>query len=170
MRLSFPIGARFFSTFVLGLLLQPVGFARERGPRVEVVCPSPPVPVKLANKQILVYELHVTNFDTAPLTLKRLEVFADAERSQPLSIISGDALSAIMIEAGSMSATKDSQTIGPAVMRPRLRSRNFRLASAKMPCPCSVPHSMAVFGSLGMDLRTIQITASVSSPSTAIFT
>jgi hypothetical protein len=114
MRLSFPIGARFFSTFVLGLLLQPVGFARERGPRVEVVCPSPPVPVKLANKQILVYELHVTNFDTAPLTLKRLEVFADAEQSQPLSIISGDALSAIMIEAGSMSATKDSRTIGPA--------------------------------------------------------
>jgi murein DD-endopeptidase len=114
MRLSFPIGAGFFSTFVLGLLMQPAGFARERGPRVEVVCPSPPVPVKLANKLVLVYELHVTNFDTVPLTLKRLEVFADTNESQPLSTISGDALSAIMIEAGSMSPTKDSQTIGPA--------------------------------------------------------
>ena len=114
MRLSWAIVARCFDTLAILLLMLPVGFARERGPRVEVVCPAPPVPVKLAEKQILVYELHVTNFDTVSSTLKRLEVFADTNESQPLTIISGDALSAIMIEAGSMSATKDSQTIGPA--------------------------------------------------------
>jgi murein DD-endopeptidase len=114
MRLSFAVGARLFYTFVLVFLMLQIGFARERGPRVEVVCPSPPVPVKLAEKQVLVYELHVTNFDRAPLTLKRLEVFADTNKSQPLSTISGDALSAIMTEAGSMSGMKDSQTIASA--------------------------------------------------------
>jgi murein DD-endopeptidase len=114
MRLSFAIGARLFYTFVVVFLMLPAAFARERGPRVEVVCPSPPVPVKLAEKHILVYELHITNFESVPLTLKRLEVFADTNESQPLTIISGDALSAITIEAGSMSATKDSQTIAPA--------------------------------------------------------
>lgn len=79
-----------------------------------MVCPSPPAPVKVGEKQALVYELHVTNFDGVPLTLMRLEVFADKEEGQPLSAISGDALSAVMIEAGSMSGTKDSQTIDPA--------------------------------------------------------
>jgi hypothetical protein len=81
MRLSCAIVERCFYTLAVILLMLPAGFARERGPRVEVVCPSPPVPVKLAEKQILVYELHVTNFETVPLTLKRLEVFADADES-----------------------------------------------------------------------------------------
>jgi hypothetical protein len=57
----------------LGIL--PSGFARERGPRVEVICPSSPIPVKLGDHQVLVYELHITNFDVVPLTLRRLEVF-----------------------------------------------------------------------------------------------
>lgn len=82
---------------------------------MEVVCPLPPSPVKLAEQQILVYELHVTNFDVVPLTLKQLEVFADAEKSQPLKTISGDALSDIMLEVGSnsMGGEKGSQTINP---------------------------------------------------------
>jgi murein DD-endopeptidase len=114
MRSSFAIGARFFSTLAVVCMLLPTGFARERGPRVEVVCPSLPVPVRVGEKDVLVYELHVTNFDLVPLTLKRLEVLADTDQSRPLKIISDDALSAIMQEAGSMSSTKDSQTIGPA--------------------------------------------------------
>lgn len=63
---------------------------------------------------VFVYELHVTNFDAVPLTLTRLEVFADADKSLPLKVISDDALSAIMNEAGSTSGAKDSRTIGPA--------------------------------------------------------
>src|SRR5258707_12449632 len=76
------------------------GFARERGPRVEVVCPSPPIPVRIDKRQVLVYELHVTNFDTVPLTLKRLEVFANEEGSGPLTALSDTALSADMIRVG----------------------------------------------------------------------
>ncbi len=114
MRLSLAAAARLFSALVLIFAVLQAGHARERGPRVEVVCPAPPIPVKVEDKQVLVYELHVTNFDTVPLTLKKLEVFADADRSQPIKTIADAALSAIMTEAGTVSGAKDSQTIGPA--------------------------------------------------------
>jgi len=114
MRLSLAAAARLFSAVVLIFAVLQAGHARERGPRVEVVCPAPPIPVKVEDKQVLVYELHVTNFDTVPLTLKKLEVFADADRSQPLEVIADSALSAIMTEAGTISGAKDSQTIGAA--------------------------------------------------------
>ena len=120
MRLSFATNAtkvRLFFTLAMVFGILQAGTARERGPRVEVVCPSPPVPVKVAERNVLVYELHITNFDVVPLTLKRLEVFADADKSQPLKTISADALSATMLEVGSgmgsSSGAKDSQIIGP---------------------------------------------------------
>src|SRR5271165_5275535 len=77
------------------------GFARERGPRVEVVCPAPPLPVRMDQRQVLAYELHVTNFDTLPLTLKRLQVFANAESEDPVSDLGEDKLAAAMIRVGS---------------------------------------------------------------------
>ena len=102
-------------TIVFGLL-QP-GTARERGPRVEVECPAPPIPVVVAidsaERQALAYELDITNFDVAPLTLKRLEVFGDVDKDKPLQSISGDALTAIMIEVGASSGVKNPQTIDP---------------------------------------------------------
>ena len=102
------------------LLLTPC-FARERGPRIEVVCPSPPVPVTIDNNKVLVYELHVTNFDIVPLTLKRLEIFAAQESSQPLITLEGDKLSAAMIRvgaamvmpSGSTGGTQDTRVIDP---------------------------------------------------------
>ena len=78
-----------------------------------MVCPSPPIPVRVADKQVLVYELHVTNFDVMPLTLKRLDVFADTDQGQPLKTFSGDAVSEMMIAVGSSSGAKDPQTIDP---------------------------------------------------------
>src|SRR5215470_15421307 len=70
--------------FVLpvAFLLLTSGFARERGPRVEVVCPAPPIPVPIEKSKVLVYELHVTNFDTVPLTLEHIEIFANNEESK----------------------------------------------------------------------------------------
>jgi murein DD-endopeptidase len=96
------------------------GSARERGPRVEVVCPAPPVPVRIDKQQLLVYELHVTNFDMAPVTLKRVEIFANKESSEPLSTLADDSLSASMIRVGATMAmgdsgggAKDARTIEP---------------------------------------------------------
>jgi hypothetical protein len=37
---------------VVGFLMLPCGFAKERGPGVDVVCPSPLVPVKAAGENI----------------------------------------------------------------------------------------------------------------------
>ncbi|MGC2697918.1 MAG: M23 family metallopeptidase [Candidatus Angelobacter sp.] len=110
MRLPFAFGARLLCVLVLSFGMRHDGTARERGPRVEVVCPSPPVPVRVAEHQVLVYELHITNFDEVSLTLNRLEVFADTDRAQLLETISGEALSAMMQVVGSSEA-KDLRTI-----------------------------------------------------------
>jgi hypothetical protein len=77
------------------------GLARERGPRVEVTCASPPIPVRLDKQQVLVYELHVTNFDVVPLTLKHVEVFAGDESTGPVASLDEKALAAAMIRVGS---------------------------------------------------------------------
>ena len=107
-------------TFLLVLGSVTAAFARERGPRVEVVCPSPPTPVRIDNRQVLVYELHVTNFDTVPLTLKRLEVFANEESSGAISTLADAALSAEMIRVGEAmkmadpgAGAKDARVIEP---------------------------------------------------------
>jgi hypothetical protein len=57
--------------------------------------------------------LRATNFDSVPLTLNHLEVFADAEMTQPLVAISGDGLSKLTIEVGADMHGKSSQTIAP---------------------------------------------------------
>jgi hypothetical protein len=108
---------RCFPSILLWLTMSTVGAARERGPRVQVDCPFPPIAVKVAQKagenQVLAYELHITNFDTVPLTLKQLEIFGDGNKTQPLAAISGDALSAIMSEVGASGTAKNPQLIDP---------------------------------------------------------
>ena len=105
-------GKLFFASMIVLLLLQ-AGFARERGPRVEVVCPFPPLPVQVADHQVLVYELHITNFDVVPLTLKRLEISADTDKNPPLKVFSDDSLPGLMFEVGSKGGSKGSPTIAP---------------------------------------------------------
>src|SRR6478672_11776249 len=92
--------ARTCLAFWVVLAFATAAFARERGPRVEVVCPTPPIPVRIGQQQVLVYELNVTNFDVVPLTLKRLEVFANEESAGPVSSLADDKLSAAMIRVG----------------------------------------------------------------------
>jgi hypothetical protein len=45
-----------------------------RQTRVEITTPKNPTPVVSNGSRVLVYELHVTNFDTRPLVLRRVEV------------------------------------------------------------------------------------------------
>jgi peptidase M23-like protein len=95
-------GARSILLAVLALLAVATAvLARERGPRVEVVCTSPPIPVRIDKQQVLVYELHITNFDVVPLTLKRVEVFADDGSTGPIASLDENALAAAMIRVGS---------------------------------------------------------------------
>lgn len=83
---------------ILSLLLTPC-VARERGPRVEVACPSPPIPVRMGETTILVYELHITNFDTVPLTLKSIEIFAN-DSDESLIALAEEKLSAALVRVG----------------------------------------------------------------------
>jgi murein DD-endopeptidase MepM/ murein hydrolase activator NlpD len=144
--ISCSIGARSFLAFAMVFgSLQP-GFARERGPRVEVVCPSPPIPARVAinsaEQQVLVYELDITNFDVAPLTLKQLEVFAGADK-KPLKTIAGEALSATMLEVGTTGGAKDRQTIDPG--RRAVVFLWIELSTGVQP-PRSLRHRMVFIG------------------------
>src|ERR1700733_12646633 len=120
MHFSCNVGVRAAIGFSLAVGLLNAGFARERGPRVEVVCPFPPLPVTIDKKQVLVYELHVTNFDTVSLTLQRAEIFANDEGTRPLSTLVDDGLSSAMTRVGaammpgnSGNGSKDTRVIEP---------------------------------------------------------
>jgi murein DD-endopeptidase len=133
------------TTFVLELaflLLTPC-LARERGPRVEVVCPSPPIPVPIDKNKVLVYELHVTNFDTVPLTLKHVEIFANEESKEPLTTLEEDRLSAVMVRvgaamimsSGSSGAVQDTRIIDPG-------GRNVVFVWIELPVNRTAPASL----------------------------
>lgn len=111
MRFSLAFIGRLLFGFVVIVGALETGTARERGPRVEVVCLSSPIAVKLAEHQVLVYELHITNFDNAPLTLKQLEVFGGPDKSSPLKTITGKDLTAAMLAVGAGGESSDLRTI-----------------------------------------------------------
>jgi murein DD-endopeptidase len=71
---------------------------------VEVVAPKPPTPVTIEGKQVLVYELHITNFGPSALTLTGIEVYdasADPERRKSaLATYSGAALTKMLQPVG----------------------------------------------------------------------
>lgn len=132
-----------------------VAVARERGPRVEVVCPSPPIPVRMDNKEVLAYELHVTNFDVARLTLKRVEVFANEESSRPVSSLADDTLTTAMIRIGSpmtMSGNPGGEAKVARVIEPGARSVIFMWIElpSNRAVPVSLKHRM-LFSAAGLD-------------------
>jgi hypothetical protein len=84
--------------------------------------------VTIGNNKVLVYELHITNFDIVPLTLKRLEIFAAPESSQPLVTYEGDKLSRAMIRVGAAMAMSNGSTGGtqdPRIIDPGSRNVVF---------------------------------------------
>jgi hypothetical protein len=85
MRLASGIRAGVFFLTILGFLVGQFRVARERSPRLEVRCPSAPVPVKLGEQQAFVYELHVSNFDSVPLTLNHQLAPAKVSRTGAFS-------------------------------------------------------------------------------------
>jgi len=143
MRSLFCVSARTAFVLQIAFLLMTQCFARQRGPRVDVVCPSPRLPVTIDKNKVLVYELHVTNFDTVPLTLKRVEIFANEESKEPLITLEKDKLSAAMIRvgaammmsSGSSGAVQDSRIIDPG-------GRNVVFVWMELPVNRAVPASL----------------------------
>ena len=121
--------------------------ARERGPRVEVVCTSPPIPVRLDKQQVLVYELHVTNFDVVPLTLKHVEVLAVDESSGPVASLDEKTLAQAMllVVSGMMTSGDHGSPADVArVIEPGARSVIYMWIAvpASGPVPASLRHRM----------------------------
>ena len=98
-RAEFPRAIRTLLAALALLALFVPAMARERGPRVEVTCISSPIPVRIDKQQVLVYELHITNFDVVPLTLKRVEVFAD-ESNGTVASLDEKELAVAMVRVG----------------------------------------------------------------------
>lgn len=125
-----------------------VAFARERGPRVEVFCPAPPIPVALDQQQVLVYELHLTNFDSVPLTLTRVEIFANQPGGTPLATLSDHALAAAMVKVGSKmmhpEPHPDAASNDTRILDPGGRNVLFLWIAfpSHQPMPTSVRHRM----------------------------
>jgi murein DD-endopeptidase len=156
------------TAIVLAFLTATGVFARERGPRVEAVCPAYPIPVRMNDKRVLVYELHVTNFDVVPLTLKQVEVSGD-NSSSLLSLVDGK-LATDMVQIGApmnmgsgsgnnskadaANAAKDSRTIDPGV---RAVVYMWIEIPATTTPPAILTHRM-VFSASGVDGKTTDAT------------
>lgn len=143
MRSLYCVTARTALVLPIAFLLITQCFARQRGPRVDVLCPSPPIPVTIDKKKVVVYELHVTSFDTVPMTLKRVEIFANEESKEPLITLEKDKLStamirvgaAMMMSSGSSGAVQDSRIIDPG-------GRNVVFVWIEIPVNLTVPASL----------------------------
>lgn len=112
------VSSHFFSKKLFSILALVIGlsysvFARARGPRVEVVCPFSPIPVKIAGDRVLAYELHVTNFDKVPLRMTRVDIYSDQQESQFSQSILAPDLLGIMVEVGANGAENQPDLIAP---------------------------------------------------------
>jgi len=68
---------------LLGFAVTPAAFAQSNisfPPFLEMRVPKPPTVAAAENGQLLVYEVHVTNFTPQPITLKKLEVMSSPDQ------------------------------------------------------------------------------------------
>jgi len=63
---------------------------------VEITVPVTPIPVRADGKNIVAYELHLTNLGQQELSLSRLEIRSDASVNTPLAVYEGDQLANLM--------------------------------------------------------------------------
>ena len=91
------------------------------------------------------YELNVINYDVVPLTLKRLEVFANEESTAPVASLADDHLSAVMIHVGApMVMSGSGKAEDNRVIAPGTRSVIFMWIALPLnhPVPTSLKHRM----------------------------
>jgi hypothetical protein len=77
---------------------------------VDIQIPSAPMPVKIAGKRLLAYELHVTNFRPFDVVLNRLEIM-DAGRGNRVAEFSDSQLAAKLARVGVRVEGSERQTV-----------------------------------------------------------
>jgi murein DD-endopeptidase len=80
-------------------------------PSVDVQVTSPPIPVNIAGKRRLAYELHITNFRSSEITLIRVEV-SDAVRGSRLGDFKDAELDRLLGRPGSPPGIAERRVIG----------------------------------------------------------
>jgi hypothetical protein len=100
----------------LSFLMNPASsFAQtvfEQAAPVEITASITPIPVRAGGKNILAYELHLTNFGQRELSLLRLEIRSDARESAPLAVYEGDSLADLMEPLALYGKPPDKRRIG----------------------------------------------------------
>jgi biotin carboxyl carrier protein len=83
-------------------------------PSVDVQVPSAPIPVNIAGKRHLAYELHITNFRSSEITLTRIEV-SDVVRGTRLGDFEGAELDRLLGRPGVPPDTAERRVLGPGM-------------------------------------------------------
>lgn len=87
--------------------------AASREPRVELKCPVSPAIVNAESKPTVAYELHITNFESVPITVRSVEIFAGSPNGSRLASFSGKDLSAIVDLVGPSTNSDSGVTLSP---------------------------------------------------------
>jgi len=82
---------------------------------VEATIPFTATPVRSGDKNFLVYELHITNFDRRELILSRLEVRTYVSADTPLAVYEEAALADLIQPLALYGPPADNRRIGPGV-------------------------------------------------------
>jgi Peptidase family M23 len=91
-----------------------LGWSQSRRPIIsslDVQVPSPPIPVSIAGKRHLAYELHITNFRSSEITLTRVEV-SDVVRGSRLAAFQDAELDRLLGRPGAPPDTSGKRVIG----------------------------------------------------------
>jgi murein DD-endopeptidase len=108
------------TSLLIGLLaLGAASFAWSQSRRpiiqsVDVQVPSAPIPVNIAGKRHLAYELHITNFRPSEITLTRVEA-SDVVRGTRLGDFEGSELDRLLGRPGAPTDTAEKRVIGPGM-------------------------------------------------------
>jgi murein DD-endopeptidase len=152
----------------LSFLMNPASsFAQtvfEQAAPVEISASITPIPVRAGGKNILAYELHLTNFGQRELSLLRLEIRSDARESAPLAVYEGDSLANLMEPLALYGKPPDKRRIGMGV---RTVVYIWLKLDAGKPLPAILKHHLT-FTPKASDEKTVpteqfsQVTVSVS--------
>jgi murein DD-endopeptidase len=86
---------------LMSLMVLPAQTPKAASTSFEVHVPNEPIPVKIAGRTCLVYELHITNFKTNSATLERVDIFAEDRNDAIFHTYEGSELLSALALAGS---------------------------------------------------------------------
>ncbi|MEI2453746.1 peptidoglycan DD-metalloendopeptidase family protein [Lysobacter firmicutimachus] len=149
-------------TLVLLLSASPAG-AAAMNESLDMAVPQAPAPLRVEGRQRLMYELHLTNFSSAPWELRRVDVL-DRDGGAVLAGFAGAELAARRQSIGAAAATP-----ADAALRPGERAVvfvEFDLPAGTL-APAALRHRIGLLGAQGED-EIEGAPVAVSEPSTLL--